>query len=199
MKKKTLALIMAAAMVMGLAACGSSNSTTTTEDTTTEAAETETADAAETEDTTAEATEETADAAASDKVWVVATDTAFKPFEYTDDNGDFVGIDMDILDAVAKDQGFQYEVQVLGWDASIAACQAGQADGMIAGASITDGRKESGWIFSDGYYDANQSMAVAAGSDIKGFEDLSGKSVAVKTASMSATYAEIHAVIEHRL
>ena len=195
MKKKTLALIMAAAMVMGLAACGSSNSTATTEDTTTEAAETEaaeteTADAAETEDTTAEATEETADAAASDKVWVVATDTAFKPFEYTDDNGDFVGIDMDILAAVAKDQGFQYEVQSLGWDASIAACQAGQADGMIAGASITDERKESGWIFSDGYYDANQSMAVAAGSDIKGFEDLNGKSVAVKTASMSATYAE---------
>ena len=97
---------------------------------------------------------------------------------------------VDILDAVAKDQGFQYEVQVLGWDASIAACQAGQADGMIAGASITDERKESGWIFSDGYYDANQSMAVAAGSDIKGFEDLNGKSVAVKTASMSATYAE---------
>lgn len=124
------------------------------------------------------------------KVWVVATDTAFKPFEYTDENGDFVGIDMDILAAVAEDQGFEYEVQVLGWDASIAACQAGQADGMIAGASITDERKESGWIFSDGYYDANQCMAVKTGSDIKGFEDLEGKSVAVKTGTMSATYAE---------
>ena len=103
MKKKTLALIMAAAMVMGLAACGSSNSTTTTEDTTTEAAdtaETETADAAETEDTTAEATEETADAAASDKVWVVATDTAFKPFEYTDDNGEAIKSDYDLYVAV---------------------------------------------------------------------------------------------------
>ena len=187
MKKKTLALIMAAAMVMGLTACGSSADTTaeTTEETT-EAAE-ETTDAAETTEETADSTDA---AEASDKVWVVATDTAFKPFEYTDDNGDFVGIDMDILDAIAKDQGFQYEVQVLGWDASIAACQAGQADGMIAGASITDERKESGWIFSDGYYDANQSMAVATGSDIKGFDDLNGKSVGVKTASMSATYAE---------
>ena len=187
MKKKTLALIMAAAMVMGLTACGSSADTTaeTTEETT-EAAE-ETTDAAETTEETADSTDA---AEASDKVWVVATDTAFKPFEYTDDNGDFVGIDMDILDAVAKDQGFQYEVQVLGWDASIAACQAGQADGMIAGASITDERKESGWIFSDGYYDANQSMAVATGSDIKGFDDLKDKSVGVKTASMSATYAE---------
>ncbi len=126
----------------------------------------------------------------SGKVWKIATDTAFKPFEYKDDNGDFVGIDMDIIKAVAEDQGFKYEIQILGWDASIAACQAGQADGMIAGASITDERKESGWIFSDGYYDANQSMAVESSSDIKGFTDLEGKSVAVKTGTMSATYAE---------
>ena len=129
-------------------------------------------------------------ASGSGKVWKIATDTAFKPFEYTDDSGNFVGIDMDILDAVAKDQGFKYELQVLGWDASIAACQAGQADGMIAGASITDERKESGWIFSDGYYDANQSMAVEASSNISGFDDLNGQAVAVKTGSMSAAYAE---------
>ena len=124
------------------------------------------------------------------KKWIIATDTAFKPFEYTDDSGKFVGIDVDILDAVAKDQGFDYELQSLGWDASIAACQAGQADGLIAGASITDERKSSGWIFSDGYYDANQCLAVEASSSISGFADLSGKSVAVKTGSMSAEYAE---------
>jgi polar amino acid transport system substrate-binding protein len=61
---------------------------------------------------------------------------------------------------------------------------------MIAGASITDERKASGWVFSDGYYDANQSMAVEASSDITGFEDLKGQSVAVKTGTMSASYAE---------
>ena len=131
-----------------------------------------------------------ADSASGDKVWQIATDTSFKPFEYTADNGDFVGIDMDILAAVAEDQGFKYEVQVLGWDASIAACQAGQADGMIAGASITEERKQSGWMFSDGYYDANQCMAVATGSGITGFADLDGLSVAVKTGTMSAAYAE---------
>ena len=126
----------------------------------------------------------------TDKTWVIATDTVFKPFEYTDENGDFVGIDVDILDAIAKDQGFEYELKSLGWDASIAACQAGQADGMIAGASITDERKESGWIFSDGYYTATQSMTVQKGSDIKGFEDLDGKTVGVKTGTQGATYAE---------
>lgn len=61
---------------------------------------------------------------------------------------------------------------------------------MIAGASITDARKENGWIFSDGYYSATQSMAVAAGSSISGFEDLSGKAVAVKIGTQSAEYAE---------
>ena len=175
MKKKSLALLMAFATMVALVGCGSSSdSTASTDNATTES----------TGDATA------SDTASSDKKWVIATDTSFKPFEYTDDNGDFVGIDVDILAAVAEDQGFDYELKSLGWDASIAACQAGQADGMIAGASITDERKESGWIFSDGYYDANQSMAVEASSDIEGFDDLQGKSVAVKTGTMSATYAE---------
>ena len=51
---------------------------------------------------------------ASDKKWVIATDTVFKPFEYTDDDGNFVGIDVDVLDAIAKDQGFEYELKSLG-------------------------------------------------------------------------------------
>ena len=110
------------------------------------------------------------DASADGKKWIIASDTVFKPFEYTDASGNFVGIDVDILAAVAADQGFDYELQSLGWDAAIAACQAGQADGMIAGASITEERKASGWIFSDGYYNATQSMTVAADSDIAGFD-----------------------------
>lgn len=171
MRKKVLAIIMTAAMAVMAVACGN----------------TQTQSAAPAD---GQAQAETPATDADGKVWVIATDTVFKPFEYTDDSGNFVGIDVDILAAIAEDQGFKYELKSLGWDASIAACQAGQADGMIAGASITDERKASGWIFSDGYYEADQSMAVAANSDIKGFEDLKGASVAVKTASMSATYAE---------
>lgn len=124
------------------------------------------------------------------KVWIIATDTVFKPFEYTDANGQFVGIDVDILAAIAADQGFEYELRSLGWDAAIAACQSGQADGMIAGASITEERKSTGWIFSDGYYNATQCMAVSADSSITSFEDLAGLTVAVKTGTQGATYAE---------
>ena len=100
------------------------------------------------------------------------------------------GIDVDILAAIAEDQGFTYDLNSLGWDSAIAACQAGQADGMIAGASITDERKSNGWIFSDGYYQATQCMAVAADSDIAGFDALSGQTVAVKTGTQGAAYAE---------
>lgn len=121
--------------------------------------------------------------------YAIGTDTAFRPFEYTDETGTLVGIDVEILAAVAADQGFTYSIEPLGWDASIAACQAGQKDGMIAGASITQERIDNGWIFSDGYFTANQSMAVAAGSDITGFDGLEGKSVAVKIGTESYKYA----------
>ena len=129
-------------------------------------------------------------AAEEEKEFTIATDTVFKPFEYTDANGDFVGIDVDLLAAIAEEEGFTYVLNSLGWDASIAACQAKQADGMIAGASITDERKENGWIFSDGYFNATQSMTVKEDSEIAGFEDLEGKMVGVKTGTQGASYAE---------
>ena len=173
--KKYVALGMAAMMALSLAACGGAASSTAASS---EAASSETASS------------EAAAAETTGKKWVIATDTVFKPFEYTDASGNFVGIDVDILAAIAEDQGFAYELNSLGWDAAIAACQAGQADGMIAGASITEERKAAGWTFSDGYYTATQSMTVAEDSDIAGFEDLSGKDVAVKIGTQGAAYAE---------
>ena len=77
-------------------------------------------------------------AAALAEDYTFGTDTAFRPFEYTDETGTLVGIDVELLAAIAEDQGFTYTIEPLGWDASIAACQAGQKDAMIAGASITD-------------------------------------------------------------
>ena len=140
---KKSALVMAVTMaVLGLSACGGSDASTPAA--TTAAGTTAAATTAAAADTTAAAEETTAAAGDSDKVWQIVTDTAFKPFEYTDDSGKLVGIDVDILAAIADDQGFKYEIKSIGWDASIAACQAGQADGMIAGASITDERKSSG-------------------------------------------------------
>ena len=96
----------------------------------------------------------------------------------------------DILKAVAEDQGFKYEIQSLGWDAAVAAVQAGQADVLLAGASITDERKEAGWIFSDSYYDSCQIFAVKGDSTVASLEDLKGQTVAVKNGTAGAKYAD---------
>lgn len=128
-------------------------------------------------------------AEAGGKVWIVATDTVFRPFEYTNEKNQFVGIDVDLLAAIAEDQGFKYELQSLGWDAGVAAVQVGQADALIAGATIKQSRIDSGWIFSEGYYNATQTFVVAKDSKIASFEDLKGKNVAVKNGTAGADFA----------
>ena len=55
---------------------------------------------------------------------------------------------------------------------------------------LVDERKESGWTFSDGYYFATQCMAARVDEEIKGFEDLKGETVGVKTGTQGASYAE---------
>ena len=122
--------------------------------------------------------------------YVIGTDNPFKPFEWIDENGDLVGFDVDLMNAIAEDQGFTVEWQAVGWDSAIAGCQSGQYDGMIAGASITDERKANGWIFSDGYFNASQSFAVAAGSSFAALEDLQGAVIVVKIGTESNKYAE---------
>lgn len=179
--KKKLALLLCAVMTAGmLVGCGSGSDDAKDAPT---AEETQAADDAGAEEDTDDAD------AASGKKWVVATDTVFKPFEYTNEDNEFVGIDVDILAAIAEDQGFEYDLQSLGWDSGVAAVQAGQADALIAGATIKQERIDSGWIFSDGYYDATQTFVVPTDSDIKSFEDLKGKSVAVKNATAGADFA----------
>ncbi len=129
------------------------------------------------------------DSGVAGKKFVIAMDTVYAPFEYTDENGDFVGIDVDILNAVAEDQGFEVEINSLGFDAALAALQSDQADGVIAGMSITDERKKK-YDFSDGYYETYVSIAAKEGGDIKSLDDIKGKTVAAKTATIGAGCAE---------
>ncbi|MDR2852649.1 MAG: transporter substrate-binding domain-containing protein [Burkholderiaceae bacterium] len=124
------------------------------------------------------------------KKYVIATDTTFAPFEYTNSRGEFVGADLDILAAIAVDQNFEYELRPLGFDAAVAALESNQADGVIAGMSITDKRKEK-YNFSAPYYNSYIVVAVTAGNaGIQSYADLTGKTVAVKTGTEGAKYAE---------
>lgn len=129
-------------------------------------------------------------AQAQEKTYIIASDNSFAPFEFLDvATNAYTGVDMDLLAAIAADQGFAYEVQNVGFDAAMGAVQAGQADAMIAGMTITEERKET-YDFSDGYFEDGQVMVVSQGSEAVTLEALKDTVVAVKTSTQGATYAE---------
>lgn len=121
--------------------------------------------------------------------YTIVSDSSFAPFEYQDENGNYVGIDMELIKAIAENQGFTIIIQNPGFDAALNAVQAGQADAVIAGMSITDARKEI-FDFSDAYYSSNILLAVKNGSNIASYEDLKGKTVGAKNGTASYTFLE---------
>lgn len=119
--------------------------------------------------------------------YVIASDSSFAPFVFQNSSNQYIGIDMDLIKAIAEDQGFEIEITNPGFDAAINAVQSGQADGMIAGMSVTDARKET-FDFSDSYYTANTILGVKESSTISSYEDLNGKTVGVKNGTASQTF-----------
>ena len=119
--------------------------------------------------------------------YVIASDSSFAPFVFQNSSNQYTGIDMDLIKAIAEDQGFEIEITNPGFDAAINAVQSGQADGMIAGMSVTDARKET-FDFSDSYYTANTILGVKESSTISSYEDLKGKIVGVKNGTASQTF-----------
>lgn len=124
------------------------------------------------------------------KVYNIATDTTFAPFEFQNDAGEYVGIDIELLAAIAEDQGFKYELNPLGFNAAVAALESNQTDAVIAGMSIKPDRQKK-YDFSEPYYDSGVVMGIKADNDtIKSYADLKGQKVAVKTGTEGASFAE---------
>ena len=119
--------------------------------------------------------------------YTIASDSSFAPFVFQDSNNKYTGIDMDLIKAIAKDQGFTIEITNPGFDAALNAVQSGQSDGMIAGMSVTDARKET-FDFSEPYYTANAILAVKKSSTIASYKDLKGKTIGVKNGTASQTF-----------
>ena len=183
--KKWTALTLAAVMAASMAGCGGGTDAGTTA---APAADTTAADTAA-ESTEAAADDTEAADAASDKVYQIATDITFKPFEFENENGEMVGIDLDLLKAIAEDQGFTYELQVVGFNAAVMAMGTGAADAVIAGMSITPEREEL-YDFSDPYFESGVGCAVLSTSEATDYSDFAGMQVAAKTGTEGCKFAE---------
>lgn len=124
-------------------------------------------------------------------VLTVGTNAAFEPFEMIDpaDGETIIGFDVDLINAIAADQGMEVEMVNMEFDGLVMAVQNGQIDASIAGMSITPERQEQ-VAFTAPYYDAGLNIAVAAdNTDITSEADLAGKVVASQMGTTGAAKA----------
>lgn len=159
LNKTLVAGVLAASMVL-FAGCGNSNS----------------------------AADQNADANADEAIVLqVGTNAEFEPFEYMDEDGQTpIGFDIELINAIAEDQGMTVEINNLEFDALTMAVQNGSLDAAIAGISVTPERQEQ-VAFTDTYYTAGLNIAVAADNeDIKSEADLQGKIVTAQQGTTGA-------------
>lgn len=102
---------------------------------------------------------------------VMATNAAFPPYEYVEGD-EFMGIDVEIAEEIAKKLGMELEIQDVEFDSIVAGVQSGKYDMGMAGMTVTDERKQS-VDFTESYATAIQVVIVKEGSDIKSVDDLS--------------------------
>ena len=100
--------------------------------------------------------------------WVIAVDGDFSPFVYADADGKAAGLDVEILDAIARDQNFRYELHPSDWDTAMGVFTSHQAQVLMGSIASSQDRIDGGWYFSQSFYDGvTQSMAMEPSRNMK--------------------------------
>ena len=146
MKKRTVAVVMAAAMTIGMMVTGVS-----------------------------------VQAGVEDKTLIVGFDAEYPPFGYKDDNGEYVGFDLDLAQEVCDNLGWELVKKPINWDSKDMELNSGNIDCIWNGFTING--REDDYTWSDPYLNNEQVMVVASDSGIDTLADLAGKNVVVQAAS----------------
>ena len=181
--KKALSLMTAAALVLSLAACGSTASSAASS----EAASPE---AASSDAASSEAASETETAELSTVEpgkLIMSTNAAFPPYEMTTDSGEFEGIDIETAQAIADKLGLELQIDDMDFDAALLAVQQGKSDMVMAGVTVTDERQNV-MDFTDSYATGIQSIIVKEDSDIASVDDLAGKKIGTQRGTTGYLY-----------
>jgi len=118
----------------------------------------------------------------------VGTSPDFPPFEYTDEAGNVVGIDIDLIKSIAAKLGYEVEIVQIQFSGLIEALEQGVIDIAISGITITEDRAKR-VDFTNPYWEADQAILLAKGSSFKprSLKDLEGKVVGVQTGTTAAS------------
>ena len=113
------------------------------------------------------------------------------PWEFQDDAGEFVGFEIDLVNAVAERLGAEVEIVNIPFNGLFSAVQSGRIDIATSSITITDERLQS-VSFAQPYYDSDQSLTVASGGPAS-LDEMEGKTVGVDTGSTGDMWATEHA------
>ena len=119
---------------------------------------------------------------------VLVTEAGFAPYEYYED-GEIVGVDIDIAKEIAKELGKELVIKDVSFDFVINEVKSGKADFAAAGISITPERAEE-VDFTMEYTTSNQVVVVKKDSSIKSFDDIKNKKIAVQLGTVADLYVE---------
>lgn len=124
--------------------------------------------------------------AATAKTLRIATEGAYPPFNYVDENDEIKGFDVDIAKALCAEMKFDCEISTFAWDGMIPGLNAGKFDAIVASMSITPKRLKA-VNFSSPYYVAGSVLVAAKDSDlVPTREGLAGKVIGVQRSSSYA-------------
>lgn len=118
----------------------------------------------------------------------IATESSFKPFSYTDANGNLIGYEIDLVNALCDQMNADCEVISQDWDGLIPGLNAKKFDAAIAGMSITPERKEV-VDFSDPYFHTGIILIGKKGDNIT-VDDLKAQPIAAQRATVAAQYLQ---------
>ena len=118
---------------------------------------------------------------ADSKTLTVGFDAQYPPFGYKDDNGEYVGFDLDLAQEVCDNLGWELVKKPINWDSKDMELNSGSIDCIWNG--FTMNGREDDYTFSEPYVDNSQVIVVADDSGIEKLTDLAGKTVGVQAAS----------------
>lgn len=152
--KKTIAIILAAVMMLGLlAGCSSDSESLTLEE----------------------------------GKLIMSTNAAFPPYEMTDDAGNYIGIDVEVAQAIAEKLGLELVIDNMEFTAALEAAQNGKADMVMAGVTVKEDRLAV-MDFSNSYATGVQVVIVKEGSDVT-MDNLGEKMIGTQMGTTGFIYA----------
>ena len=118
---------------------------------------------------------------------IMSTNAAFPPYEMTDDNGKFIGIDVEIAQAIADKLGLELVIDNMEFTAALEAAQKGKSDMVMAGVTV-DPDREMVMDFSNSYAKGVQVVIVPENTTITKIEDLEGKKIGTQMGTTGYIY-----------